>query len=176
MSRVRSQKTLNTKKASPEDVWTRCGSLFEDPKKAYLHLLHNTQAGALILDEWEKVFNRSKNSFLIYFVNNPYESEDSLKLCEGTVKQLRHTLQSLGISKSDSIEITKTFNVLIRDPSVIRESRISPPTLVVWHDGDLDGDCVSQFVAFAHISNVLPSVNRLAIFGLEKMPSAKSKK
>lgn len=149
MSRVRSQKTLNTKKASPEDVWTRCGSLFEDPKEAYLHLLHNTQAGALILDEWEKGFGDCEKPFLVYQSNAAHEFYDRITIYEG--KHFCKVLKRFAMSSKNITDLAKDLDLFVRDPSVIREFRASPPTLVVWFDGDPNGDYVSQFVSFKHI-------------------------
>lgn len=132
-------------------VWARSGLPFDGPRSAYMNCFREqTDIGLKILDAWEYTFDPTKEQFLIFHSNHPELDMDVVQALNGRI-----SFQESAKDYALSAHAVENFASFIRDPSILRRCRLSPPTIVVWYDGCQYGNFVSQLSASLHPSRAL---------------------
>ena len=58
-------------------------------------------------------------------------------------EDIEATLRKFLVKLPEGIETYSDF-ILERNPAVLKAKRIPPPTIIVWYDGRVNGDFISQ--------------------------------
>jgi hypothetical protein len=92
---------------------------------------------------WRQSYDPNHPQFMIFEANSPEHPEPRVLIRPGY--ELKKWGQLLNLPPKDL-----DFQSCIFNPDDLERFRIPPPTIVVFHDGLIDGECVSQFLRFKY--------------------------